>query len=60
MSASSRTRHQKQRGNDSETLFNGAISAASVDHVQNSHACPPRRYHAAVDWTARAALHAPQ
>jgi hypothetical protein len=44
---------------DSETLFNGAMSAASVDHVQNSHACPPRRYYAAVDWTARATLHAP-
>jgi hypothetical protein len=26
---------------------------------QYSHACPPRRYHAAVAWTARAAPHRP-
>jgi hypothetical protein len=41
---------------DANKLFNGGIFPASLDRFQNSHACPPRRYHAAVDRTARAAL----
>jgi hypothetical protein len=44
---------------DLKPLFNGASSPASLDHCQHSHACPPRRYHAAVEWTARAAPHRP-
>lgn len=39
--------------------FNGTNSAASLDHDETSHACFPRRYHAAVERTAHAAPYAP-
>jgi hypothetical protein len=44
---------------DAKTLFNGANSPARLDHVHSSHACSLRRYHAAVERTARAAPYAP-
>jgi hypothetical protein len=44
---------------DAKTLFNGANNPARLDHVHSSHACSLRRYHAAVERTARAAPYAP-
>ena|SRR5882672_1480163 len=40
---------------NAKVLFNGANSPANLDPLQNSHACLQRRYHAAVERTARVA-----
>jgi hypothetical protein len=44
---------------NANTLFNGVLSRAHLNHVQNSHATPAPRRILAVEWTAYAAPYCP-